>query len=117
MDIYSQYGRYHSPAQQYADTSAVSEARTARSETQELRDDLERLQLITEALWNLLKSKGLYEEQELIDEMYKVDMQDGRLDGAKRDNSPIECGQCQRANNRRHMLCIYCGAPLATKPF
>ena len=72
--------------------------------------DIEKLFLITEALWNILKKKHGYEDEDLLQMVQDIDLGDGLLDGkvAKRRSQP--CPGCGRTLSSRHMICLYCGA-------
>lgn len=76
-----------------------------------LRYDMERVLLITEALWELLKEKHGYTDDQLIQHVHRIDAADGKLDGrVTRKAGPTTCGTCGRALSRRRPTCIYCGA-------
>jgi hypothetical protein len=79
-----------------------------------LRLDVERLMMITEALWTLLKEQHGYTDDELIKRVNKIDMRDGALDGqVAAELSPV-CPQCHRQQPIKHRpLCLYCGSPVA----
>jgi hypothetical protein len=76
-----------------------------------LRYDMERVLLITEALWELLKERHGYTDDQLIQHVHRIDAADGKLDGrVTRKAGPTMCGACGRALSRRRPNCIYCGA-------
>lgn len=76
-----------------------------------LRYDMERVLLITEALWELLKERHGYTDEQLIQQVHRIDAADGKLDGrVTRKAGPTTCGACGRALSRRRPNCIYCGA-------
>lgn len=95
---------------------AKAAARTAESEARGLSERIERLSLVNEALWSLLREKlGLTEEQ-LADRVREVDLSDGQLDGRVR-HPAVPCPKCGRTVSRRRDRCLYCGAALGSPPF
>jgi hypothetical protein len=89
-----------------------------QSETRLLRLDIERLMMITEALWTLLKEQHGYTDDELVKRVNEIDMRDGVLDGqVAAELSPV-CPACHRQQPVKHRpLCLYCGTPISTDPF
>ena len=79
-----------------------------------LRLDVERLMMITEALWTLLKEQHGYTDDELIRRVNAIDMRDGMLDGqVAKELSPV-CPKCHRQQPIKHRpLCLYCGSLIA----
>jgi hypothetical protein len=82
-----------------------------------LRKDVERLYMITNALWFILKDRYKLEDEDLVKLITAVDMQDGRMDGRVAAAPPQSCPQCGRVLSRRHAHCIYCGAVTNNNPF
>jgi hypothetical protein len=82
-----------------------------------LKRDVERLYMISEALWSILKDRYGLEEDDLVKLIGAIDMQDGRMDGRVAPSKPQRCPQCGRAMSRRHAHCIYCGAVTNAEPF
>lgn len=83
----------------------------ARASAEELEERLDRLALITRAMWNLLGAKGGVTEDELVDEMHRVDLLDGQLDG-KAGPVARDCPSCERPNGAMRRHCLYCGHDL-----
>lgn len=78
----------------------------------ELEARLDRLALVTHGLWELLKNRAGYTEEELTDWVNYVDLQDGVIDGKhKPDAAPQKCRQCSRVVGRTLARCMYCGEP------
>ena len=105
-----------SRASQFTANEARGEARSAKHDAQFLQHEVDRLSLVCEGLWNLLKQKMDVSDQELMAEVEKVDLIDGKLDG-KAKKGPLECSSCSKMNARRHTSCIYCGMGLHDNPF
>ncbi len=80
----------------------------------DLQGRLDRMSLLCMSLWELLKEKQGYTEDELAAMVRKVDLSDGRLDGKVTRKQLLECGSCRRVMSTRHVRCLYCGAE-ATK--
>lgn len=81
------------------------------------RLDVDKLFMITEALWNILKEKHGYEDDDLIRMIHDIDLRDGQVDGHvdKQPNPP--CSRCGRTLMGGHPVCIYCGAVSGRGPF
>ena len=79
--------------------------------------DVERLLLITEALWNIIREKHGAEETELIKQITALDMEDGKLDGRKPRTPPQPCPKCGRTLIKNRPRCFYCAEPIAADPF
>jgi len=78
-----------------------------------LRGEIERLLMITEALWLLLKHEHGYSDEDLVRQVQAIDLRDGELDGrVAPDRAAAKCPQCQRPLAKNRAVCIYCGAAL-----
>jgi len=87
-------------------------AKKAQNYVEKLQSDVERLYMITEALWTFIKDKHGYTDKELYDQVMTVDLKDGSLDGRVASTPPRTCMECGRTLHRRHPLCLYCGTPV-----
>ncbi len=92
-------------------------AREASSQGRIVANELARLELVCEAMWNLMKEKTSLTDEDLLSEMARLDLMDGKADGKKDKGGPVICGKCDRPNSRRHDFCIYCGEHIRVKPF
>ena len=88
-----------------ADTS-ITELQVA---LRAMDDRLDRLSLMSAAMWSLLQQTSGLSDDELLKKIEMIDLSDGRLDGKVRKKAS-RCLQCQRAMSPRHQRCIYCGA-------
>jgi len=97
--------------------AAESAARAARTDVELVKHDINRLLLITEALWTILKAEHGYTDEVLTKKIAELDLQDGKLDGRGFKDQPQECPSCGRLNAAKRPFCIYCGKPIESKPF
>ncbi len=91
--------------------------RSNESEVAELQGEVERLLLITEALWRILKEKHGLDENELVKQITLLDLEDGKLDGRKPATPPQPCPKCKRTLGKNRPRCLFCGEPIAADPF
>jgi hypothetical protein len=82
-----------------------------------LQAQVERLLIVTEALWTILREKTGLDEQELLRQMVQIDLRDGKLDGRVASTPPEPCPKCHRIVSKGAIRCLYCGEPLLTNPF
>lgn len=96
---------------------ARSDAAGARRKVAELEGEVERLLMITESLWQIVKERHSLDDQELVRRMVMIDMRDGKLDGKVATSPPRKCPQCARTLFKNRPRCPYCGEPIAGDPF
>jgi ribosomal protein S27AE len=103
-------GLYGMPSgQKAANTEAARDAREAQESVESVRRDVDRLLLITEALWTLLKKQNGYTDNDLIQLVNEIDLQDGVADGKPAKVPPRPCPQCGRMVAAHHTACAFCG--------
>jgi hypothetical protein len=87
---------------------AGADAREAKTETELLRHDIDRLLMITEALWTFLKQAHGYSDEQLANAVKEIDLRDGRLDGRAQPPAPSPCPHCGKINSARRSrwLCL-----------
>ena len=90
--------------------SNLIKTRTNAGDIDYLDEKLERLSLVTHAMWELLQAKG-YSEAELKQKMIELDMRDGVRDG-KVSRSELSCRSCGKPLRDRRSNCYWCGAPV-----
>ena len=95
---------------------AESTAHRSKQTADAVAQRLDRLALITEALWALLKEHTDLTDEELLDHVRAVDLSDGVLDGKVRRGA-LPCPGCGRTLSKRNVQCLYCGAEVAQGPF
>ncbi|MGC4006658.1 MAG: hypothetical protein QM811_27460 [Pirellulales bacterium] len=88
--------------------AAKTQAEQAKDRVRDLEDALARSNLVSQALWELVKEKLGLEEGELLAKIAEVDLRDGKADG-RMVGRVATCGQCGRTVNTKHKKCIYCG--------
>jgi ribosomal protein S27AE len=88
-----------------------------RSRNEEMRLDVEKLFMITEALWLILKEKHGYTDEHLASMIQEIDLRDGKLDGKVRKQPNPICPQCGRTLMGKHSVCLYCGTAVVRDPF
>jgi hypothetical protein len=96
---------------------AAPRTREPSGEVEELKADVERLLLITEALWKIVQEKHGLEDKELLKQITLLDLADGKLDARKQRTPPKLCPKCQRALSKRRPKCMFCGEPVMFDPF
>ncbi len=92
-------------------------ASDVRTQNEAILRDVERLYMITEALWTILKDQHGYTDEELIHRVEDIDLRDGKLDGKVAKQPPPPCAQCKRLIVARHPVCLYCGARVQRNVF
>jgi len=99
-----------------AAASASRQVSAANNEIQSVKADIEKLLMITEALWSLLKDQHGYSDEELAKRVEEIDMRDGKLDG-KVSSPPTQCPSCNRPVSRKRPTCFYCGMEIKADLF
>ena len=82
----------------------------AKDSTRDVTRRLEGLELACAGLWELLKTKHGYSDDDLVAMIREVDLRDGKLDG-KITKSARDCPSCGRKLLlRKSPNCSWCGA-------
>lgn len=92
---------------------ARANATEAKSEADVLKHDIDRLMMITEALWAFLKKQHGYTDDDLAKAIGVIDL---RHSGADKD-AQEKCPSCGRMVSQHRRLCIYCGKPVPQSLF
>jgi len=103
---------------QTAGAAASRAAAEARRQGESVQFDIEKLFMITEALWTFLKHEHGYTDEHLAQMIQEIDLRDGKLDGkvAKSESRPA-CPSCGRTIIRNQVRCLYCGTEAPQQPF
>jgi hypothetical protein len=80
----------------------------------QLERRVNRLSLICQAMWELVREKTSITDQQLADKILEVDLRDGQTDG-KIAPVMIECPNCHKPTNSRRPTCVSCGVELKRK--
>ena len=89
--------------------AAASHAREMASDAMFFEKRLDKLTLISMAVWSLLAEKMGLTDEDLMERVKKIDLMDGEADG-KLQRQIATCPQCNRVMSPRHSSCIYCGS-------
>jgi hypothetical protein len=100
-----------------AASAAESAAREAQTDVEVYKHDLNRLLLITEALWMLMKQEHGYTDDVLVKLIQEIDHNKTTASGIPIKDAPVACAACKRPNTPTRTFCLYCGKPLQTHPF
>lgn len=79
-----------------------------RVDVRELQHQIDRLQLMNQALWELVRSRLSLQDEDLAALAQEIDMRDGVEDGRMTARA-VRCPSCSRVSNNRHFRCMYCG--------
>ncbi len=111
MDLFDFY--QHGQIRQAADAAddARSEAQRVAQDLRKLEQRFDRLNLVTQALWEIVREATQITDERLVRKMQEIDLRDGTADG-RMTPMPVECPACRRRSNSRRDQCIYCGAKL-----
>jgi hypothetical protein len=97
-------------------SAAKSEATGARYKAREvalyaeyLERRIEKLNLITRAIWSFVQEATNLREEDLIERVKEIDLSDGQLD-ERVAKTAVQCSECNRTLSPRHDYCIWCGA-------
>ncbi len=98
-------------------SAAQSTAREAQTRVELLAHDVDRLLLISEALWTLMKQQNGYADDVLIKLIEEINQKKTIVDGLAVKSPPQICPGCHRPNSAGRMYCLYCGKAIPGNPF
>lgn len=113
MTLFSAYAPSPPPPSQ----RARNDGQAAKTKLEIMQVDIERLLMISEALWDMLREQHGYSEDDLINRIAEIDMRDGQLDGRVAPAAPLQCPNCHKTLMKKRPVCLYCGTPVALNPF
>ncbi len=97
--------------------STDAAAQYAKRQVDLLGLDIERLLMITEALWTILKDKHGFVDEDLDRMVAEIDMRDGALDGRVAPSAPADCPECGAKLQKRRSTCLFCGTAILKDVF
>ena len=96
---------------------AESTARQARTSTELMQHDIDRLLLITEAMWTILKQQHGLADDALTKIVGEIELKRSNVNGVPVKDPPVACPACGRPNMASRQYCIYCGKQILGNPF
>ena len=96
-----------------AESSAESAESGARLRQEQMGARIERLVLVTEAMWELLSSRFGLTVADLASKVREIDLRDGREDGRlgpTAEAALVRCPSCQAVVPAGRTTCQFCGA-------
>jgi hypothetical protein len=108
VDLYQQ-GRIHEAEASANRAASKAEAVHERLASQERR--IERLALHCQAMWEMLRERAQFTEEEFVNKVLEVDLRDGRTDG-RMAAQITDCPNCKQKTNSRRATCVICGVEL-----
>jgi len=73
-----------------------------------LVEHVERLALLCEAMWALIREKTNLSEEDLSKKMTELDLEDRVIDN-KHNKPPMDCPECGSKVCRKFGRCLFCG--------
>ncbi|HOE65478.1 MAG TPA: hypothetical protein PLO62_03040 [Candidatus Hydrogenedentes bacterium] len=89
------------------DTQARSQTASLEQRMRVLEQTIGRLQLLNQALWELLRERAKLTDRQLEEKALEIDLRDGVQDG-RMTAMAVECPVCHRVSSSRHSRCLYC---------
>lgn len=79
-----------------------------RGQVKDLHKKVSRMQLLCQAMYEMLEASGQLNRKTLEARMQEIDRRDGIEDDAITD-IPLRCPTCSRVSSSRNWRCLYCG--------
>ncbi|MFI4912526.1 MAG: hypothetical protein ACIAQZ_12745 [Sedimentisphaeraceae bacterium JB056] len=99
-------------------TTVVKRESVATKESiKRLAKKLDKVLLINEAMWEILRDEHGYTDEKLKKKIREVDLRDGVEDGKNQPREALTCPSCGRNSLRRNRNCMYCGTEINTSLF
>jgi len=105
----------HFQIQKASDEARQAALKTDHQESKvgNVQDQVEKLTLACQAMWELLRDHSGLMESQLKSKMHEIDGRDGRRDG-KIAGEVISCPNCGQKTGTQTSRCVFCGK--AVKP-
>lgn len=81
---------------------------TFATQIRALEFEVERLRLMNQAMWELLRERFGLQDHDLEQKAQEIDMRDGIPD-QQMSKVPLKCPNCGRISASKHWKCLYCG--------
>ena len=107
-DLYQQYQIQQLDAKIDRAQGATSSDDVARDAVIRLEEKLDRLALISRAMFELLQEAGALSEEKLNAKVVEIDLRDGQKDG-KMTPIPKRCPKCNAMMSPKFGRCLFCG--------
>ena len=101
------FGSYYGRSQDVS--AASSKASQAKLEVEFMRQEVDRILMINEALWEIIKETNHLDKDLLYKKMIEIDGRDGKVDGKVAKNPPKHCAKCNQVLPKGKPFCFYCG--------
>lgn len=102
--------RAASRAAAFSRTAGASAGSQVTGELHDLDTRIDRLLLVVDALWSMLKERG-YTDEDLAMRIRSIDEADGTVDGARKP-LPRRCARCDSMVEPGRRSCAFCGAEM-----
>ena len=79
-----------------------------RGQVKDLQKKVGRMQLLCQAMYEMLEATGHLDRGALEARMREIDLRDGVEDDAMTE-IPLKCPTCNRVSSSRNWKCLYCG--------
>lgn len=98
----------------FARSAGAGDAGSTAGEFHDINDRVDRLLLVVDAMWSILKESGWTDEQ-LAQRIQELDLEDGVEDG-RRTPQARRCPKCDAMVEAGRPACAFCGADMGTSP-
>lgn len=98
----------------YARSAGASSAGQTTAELMEVNNRVDRLLLVVDAMWSLLRESG-WTDAQLRQRIEDLDSSDGLMDG-RRTPLARQCPKCAAMVGAERSTCAFCGADMPTEP-
>ena len=101
-------------AHAYSRTALANSALQSGAEVDQVNERVDRLLLVVDAMWSLLRESGWTDEQ-LKQRIEELDAADGVMDG-RRTAKARRCTKCEAMVAADRITCAFCGAEMPSAP-
>ena len=116
MGLFELFWDYNQQQQIRGAQNAVQQAavdvESTRRMVDELRVQIERMNLVNQAIWELVRDRASLTDADLNAKVQEIDLRDGQADG-RITAAAGNCPKCGKLNARGRTKCMYCGTALA----